>query len=113
MSTDNRLLFVQSDGTLNIGRPAPKAWAALIGSGGLIRASDIEHETAKQVLGGIPEAVARRWANACVTGGLSETEALELLRDRDASTDTARTVFVKDADLPTDRYFRDSWEWSD
>ena len=113
MSTDNRLLYVQSDGTLNIGRPAPKAWAALIGSGGLIRPEDIDYETTKQVSGGIDEAVARRWAEACANGGLTEAEALELIRDRDASTATARTVFVKDADLPTDRTFRGAWEWSD
>ena len=61
------------------------------------------------------EVVMRRFVEAMNSGGLTEAEAKDTIRNRTCLRlgDCIAHAFVEDTDLPTDRYFRDAWEWSD
>ena len=63
---------------------------------------------------GYSEAIATEWMTALGRGGLSEEEAQDLLRRRmDDRHGYAASEVLEDTDLPSDRYFRDAWEWED
>jgi len=82
---------------------------------------ELDYEITKFVaVDGIPESVVRPYCEAKANGGVSEEQAISYIAAQDAAyvamimdlTVTA-THIAQDTDLPTDRYFRDAWEWSD
>jgi len=64
-------------------------------------------------LGTPRELAIRRFEEAKVTGGLTETAALTAIMERDCRGFCECVGIIEDTDLPSDRYFRDAWEWSD
>jgi len=126
-----------SDKSLNsirVGNPSPDFVAFLMRENGSSDLSGVDWEVAKTLqeteadgvsfqsdwraflaskLGTPRELVIRRFEEAKVTGGLTETEALTAIMERDCRGFCECVGIVEDTDLPSDRYFRDAWEWSD
>ena len=50
-----------------------------------------------------------------IAGGMTETEALTSLANSHEPNITGEYSFqiIEDTELPTDRYFREAWTWSD
>ena len=50
-----------------------------------------------------------------IAGGMTETEALTSLANSHTPKITGEYSFqiIEDTELPTDRYFREAWTWSD
>ena len=61
------------------------------------------------------ELKARSYVEAMAYGGLTEAEAVAIFEAGacDSLGDCVSHAIIQDTDLPTDRYFRDAWEWSD
>lgn len=57
--------------------------------------------------------VVQPYINALARGGVTESQAIELIRAMSDKSDCAGCVVAEDTDLPSDRYFRNAWEWED
>lgn len=129
-----RLLFIRADKSVAISSIDPKVLAALTGSGGVVRSDKVEWEIAKHFItndadsaackadhvaflaphiGSAREVAVRAWVMGITNGGLTETEALATLDAFSRPSDCDSCETIEDTDLPTDRYFRDAWTWSD
>jgi hypothetical protein len=73
----------------------------------------IDYEVAKFVAGGTAEDVIRPYMNAVANGGITEVQAIDLIRAKDDKADCLGCTTIENTDLPTDRYFRNAWEWSE
>jgi hypothetical protein len=87
-------------------------------NGGFISESQMDYEIAKLVSPPAPQVgksvdLATRWVRALVHGGLTEDAAIALIQEKNQPAGTLRVINADHTDLPTDRYFRGAWEWSD
>ena len=119
---------------ISIGRVSEKVLAVMTGAGGAVREDQIDREVAKFLIqdkddeqllkssvslllekrAGPFEVAVRRFIEACCFGGLTEDEALMVIARKDApETGLEHIEIIEDTDLPSDRYFRNAWEWSD
>ena len=55
----------------------------------------------------------RRFVEACTVGGVSAAEARQIIAAMFQKPGTTLVAEIEDTDLPSDRYFRDAWEWED
>jgi hypothetical protein len=81
---------------------------------------ELDYEIAKAVaIDGYPEPIARANFEGKAFGGLSESDAHDALAAYHAEGVRVSVGPVisyhhcEDTDLPSDRYFRNAWEWSD
>jgi len=128
-----KMVYIREDRTIAVGNPSSTAISALTGSGGLVREANIEWEIAKHFIandadaasckanhvsflaphiGSAREVAVRAWVVGITRGGMTEGEALAALDAFSRPADCTSCEVVEDTDLPTDRYFRDAWEWS-
>ena len=120
MHTTKRPVYVHPNGAISYSLLNMKLFHQLTTTGGAISLQDVDWEITKQMRGqeALPIAdwqarlaVATRWASALAFGGLTEQQALELIRDRDGPSDRVRTEIVEvSAIVAQDRYFRKGWE---
>lgn len=68
----------------------------------------LETQIERQVGDGIDRDHARRFAHAVAFGGVTESEAWEIIRDRDCARHGTLHELIHTDDLP-DRHFRDAW----
>lgn len=78
------------------------------------RALDRDWEVHKLMAAGCREAVAVRWIDHLIGGGLTDAEAYELVADKDVPSDWTARELVDAATLrhDNDRWFRDAWRRS-
>jgi hypothetical protein len=82
---------------------------------------ELDYEIAKSVaVDGISESIVRPYCEAKANGGVTEEQAISYIAAYDAvvvaqsmDLEILSTHLAQDTDLPTDRYFRKAWEWSD
>jgi hypothetical protein len=105
-----RILYTTHDGGVSVCTPSPRC-VRVMATGG--RWSDmprgfLDIQIERQIAAGhLPDA-ASRFARALAFGGLTEREALEVIRDRDCGhLGTAHDLIDPD-ELP-DRWFRSAW----
>lgn len=122
MRTTKRVLHIIADNTFGFSLLNLRVFDAITTTGGLIPLENVDWEIAKRLRGVLPDlldaalALARRELTAYVSGGLTETEALQLIHDLGRSTSPefrsgeVRTEFIEAAELSAqDRYFRKAW----
>ena len=107
------IVHKKPDGGVSVSHFSPALLAAMTDSGYGWSQERIDYEIGKFVAGGKSESVVRPFTTAVGKGGVSESEAIELIRAKDDKADCLGCTVIEDTDLPSDRYFRDAWEWSD
>lgn len=129
-----RLLFIRPDKSVAVSSLDSKALSALTGSGGMVKAEHVEWEIAKHFItsdadseackadhvaflaphiGSAREVAVRAWVMGITNGGLTEAEALAVFDGFIRPSDCTSCKTIEDTDVPTDRTFRDAWEWED
>ena len=128
-----KLCYRRADNSVAIGSPSPRIMGIITGSGGLVKPEKIDWEVAKFLvdvsnetefqadwaeflrvrIGSAREVVFRAWVEGLCYGGLTEAEFLSRVGAKDCPEDCVSHQVIEDADLPSDRYFRDAWEWED
>jgi hypothetical protein len=129
-----KCLMYGLDNGVVIGSVSEKILAGMMGAGGLVKEGQIDREVAKFLMeteadeallkvsvpdllalrAGPYEVAVRAFVEACCFGGLTEAEALMAIAGKDApETGLEHIEIIEDTDLPSDRYFRNAWEWSD
>ena len=110
----------KADGGVSIHYPTPEVLALLTGTGYGWSDAQIADEVAKFMVAradggpGYSEAMSTEWMTAVGRGGLSAVAAQDLVRRRiDERRSYEASEVLEDTDLPTDRYFRSAWTWSD
>jgi hypothetical protein len=110
----------KADGGVSIHYPTSEVLALLTGTGYGWSDAQMAYEASKfrtAKADGSPahsEAMTIEWVTALGRGGLSETEAQDLIRRRtDERHAHEASEVLEDTDLPSDRYFRNAWTWSD
>jgi hypothetical protein len=128
------IVFLRDDNSVAISHISSVILDALTGSGEFIQESRIEQEIAKHLIGSDSdsekayavnwenfltskkgsdrEIKARRFVEGLARGGLSESEAIVIMADFTIPDDCTSYQIAEDTEIPTDRYFRNSWEWS-
>jgi hypothetical protein len=128
------IIFIRnSDNYVKVGRVLPRTLSALTGSGGMIAESNIEREIAKHLIqnatdevsfatnwssfltskkGTEREVQSRKFVEGMARGGLTEDQAFAVMADFTIPDDCTSYQIAEDTEIPTDRYFRNSWEWS-
>lgn len=69
----------------------------------------LDTQIERQVKAGHQEAAVVKFCRAMAFGGLTEKEALAVLRDRDVAYQGSMIELYDVDDIPTDRWFRDAW----
>jgi hypothetical protein len=125
------LMYRIADGVA-IGTVSEGVLAAMMGGGGMVQADQIDREVAKFLMetkedeallrtsvadllalkAGPYEVIVRAFVEGLCSGGLTEAEALRRIAAKDEPTACLECVVIDTTDLPSDRYFRDAWEWS-
>ena len=128
-----KICYRRADNSVVVGVPGRQIMGIVTGSGGLVKPEDIDWEVAKFLIvvsneaefkadwaeflrvrvGSAREVAVRAWVEALCYGGLTEAEFLARVGAKDCPDDCVSHQVIEDSDLPTDRYFRDAWEWSD
>lgn len=114
------ILCPRTDGGVTNYPPNPDVLQTMMGQGLGWSATQIQQETAKLVQDTRipwPVLLATAWVTALANGSLTESQALELFRQRFLLIPgVTGAVVVDDNTLPafmtTDRYFRDAAEWN-
>jgi hypothetical protein len=128
------IVFLRDDNSVAISHISSVILDVLTGSGEFIQESRIEQEIAKHLIGSDSdsekayavnwenfltskkgsdrEIKARRFVEGLARGGLSESEAIVIMADFTIPDDCTSYQIAEDTEIPTDRYFRNSWEWS-
>ena len=107
-----RIVHVRADGSISISTQSPTVIALMTGSGRGWTQERIDYEVAKFVASGKSEGIVRPYMDALAVGGVTEDQAIELIRAKNDKADCLGCTVIEDMDLPTDRYFRAAWEWS-
>jgi hypothetical protein len=107
--TTKRIIWTDDDGNVCRCTPSPEAMQALTGTGGMTKPAHIDRQTASYIEAGMGAVSASRLAEGFANGGLTETEALNLIRDRNLLTDARNVVVVEAADLPHAGSLRAAW----
>jgi hypothetical protein len=98
-NTDYRIAY-ETGGKVKIAHPDPKFMAKLMAGGVIPRLRVIgSNEDTTPVLDG----------DGKILGPMTEREAIEFIRWRDVPREVNRWEIVREADLPTDRTFRNAW----
>ena len=108
-----RIVHKRPDGGISISCPSQKLLAVMTGAGYGWSQERVDYEVGKFVASGKSDGIIRPYMVAIASGGKTELEAIELIRAKDDKPDCLGCVVIEDTDLPTDRYFRNAWEWSD
>jgi len=103
----------RSDGGVIVSHFSPTLLAVMMGAGYGWSQQRIDREVEKFVLAGKATDVVRPYIMALANGGVTELQAIELIRAKSDRADCRGCVVIEDTDLPSDRYFRNAWEWSD
>jgi hypothetical protein len=107
-----RIVSTMPDGGVAITSPSPTIMRVMTMGGGYLPPSKRDIEIANQVRAGREERVTVRFIDALISGGLTDAEAYEVIRDRDVDPAyTAAELWDFDA-LPQDRWFRNAWKRS-
>ena len=106
------IVHKHSDG-VSIANFSPALLATMTGKGYGWDQDRINYEISKFVASGKSEDVIRPYMEAVANGGMTEAKAIDLIRAKDEVANCQGCTVVEDTDLPTDRYFRDAWEWGD
>ena len=103
------ILYTCERHNVSICHPAPSCLALLQAGGlwGKMTRGEREAKVEDQRLAGHAESIAVRFIDALAFGGKTESEALEIIRDRDAAHGTAHELI--DPVTLSDRWFRDAW----
>ena len=129
--TMKKLCYRRADNSIVIGSPSQEIMEIITGAGGLIRPERIDREVAKFLIdvsnetefqadwveflrvriGSAKEVAARAWVEGLCYGGLTEAAFLARVDAKDRPDDCVGCQIVEDSDLPSDRYFRNAWEW--
>ena len=106
------IVHKKSGGGVSVSHLSPSLLAAMTSQGYGWNQERIEYEVGKFVASGKSDSVIRPFITAVAQGGVSESDAIELIRAKDDKADCLGCTVIEDTDLPTDRYFRNAWEWS-
>lgn len=128
------IIYRRSDNSIAVGTVDTKVLAALTGTGGLIdKDIDLDHQVAKHMMtvdneaefksdwraflearkDSAAEVAIRRYLTYARDGGATEDQAYAAIATKNLPADCVDFRTVENSDLPTDRYFRNAWEWSD
>ena len=107
--TTKRIIWTDADGNVCRCTPSPEAMRALTGTGGMLNPAHIDKQAAAYLEAGMGAVSASRLAEGFANGGLTEAEALNLIRDRNLLTDARNVVVVEAADLPHAGSLRAAW----
>jgi hypothetical protein len=112
------LCYVRADKSVAIGHIRHSLVTLMMGNGYGWEHDRIDYEINKWVNPPAPEiglssAIATPYINAIANGGLTEREAIDLIKAKDIPSDCSECHIIEDSDLQTERYFRDAWEWRD
>jgi hypothetical protein len=105
-----RILYSRPDGGVSVCTPAPSClrWMATGGRWADQPRGFLDVQIERQIAAGhLPDAAAR-FARALAFGGLTEREALEVIKDRDCGHLGTAHDLIDPAELP-DRWFRNAW----
>ena len=128
-----KICYRRADNSVVVGSPSPRIIGIVTGAGGRVQPEEIDWEVAKFLIvvsneaefkadwaeflrvrvGSTREVAVRAWVEALCYGGLTEAEALSRLGAKNLPDDCVSHQVIEKTDLPTDRYFRNAWEWSD
>jgi len=97
---------------------SPSLLAVMTGTGYGWSQDRIDYEVGKFVNPSAPEvgktdSIIRPYIEAIARGGVTEDRAIDLIRARSDFSDCLGCTVIEDTDLPSDRYFRNAWEWED
>lgn len=109
-----RIIYTRhDDGGVSVCCPSREAIEGMArGDWGDLPRGEIEYRIEKAIAGGRPPDAAARFIRAMHFGGLTEAEALAVIRDRDCAP-YGRDIELWDLDdIPGDRWFRDAWRRS-
>ncbi len=106
------ILWTRPDGGVSITVPSPTCmlWMQYGGRWADMPAGFLDTQIERNIADGVLEPVAERFCRALAFGGLTRSEALAVLRDRDCRNGMAHEI-IDPAGLP-DRWFRDAWRRS-
>jgi hypothetical protein len=104
------ILYTRHDGGVSVCTPSPRC-LKVMATGGLW--SDrprgyVDLQIERQIAAGHHPDAAARFARALAFGGLTEREALEVIKDRDCGHRGTAHDLIDPAELP-DRWFRNAW----
>lgn len=106
------IVSTRPDGGVTITHPTQETMAFLTNGGAPVgyygRNLDRDWEIQKFVNAGLRESVAAKWIDALISGGRTDAEAYELIRDKDTKPDWSGHELWDRNELP-DRWFRDGW----
>jgi hypothetical protein len=103
------------DGAVFVTHPTTETMTFLTHGGapdGYFRRVDRDEQIERMVGRGIRQVVAVKWITVLFTGGLTDAEAYELIRDRDTHADWSGKELWNRSEIPADRWFRDAWKRS-
>jgi hypothetical protein len=108
------IVLTRPDGGVDIVHPSRSAisWLERGGLWADFPPGFVDSQIAQQTADGFPYWAVVRYCRAMVTGGKTEAEAFEIIRDRDCGNRGTAFEAWDRADLPTDRWFRDAWRRS-
>ena len=128
-----KIIFSKDGGGIKISDQNP-ILISQMQTGGIFRPEDVDREIAKHLAENEDDyaalkldaqafhdsvvdrpryAVVRRFVEACSAGGVSTADARQIIAAMFQKSGTTLVAEVEDSDIPTDRYFRNAWEWSD
>ncbi len=104
------ILFTRHDGGVSVCYPTRNIFCVMQAGGWWDDRPRgyIEEQIRRQVESGIDEEHATRFALAVAFGGVTESEAWEVIRDRDCARRGFDFQKIHSSELP-DRWFRDAW----
>ena len=125
-------IYKRADDSIVVRHPLSVTVDTMTGDGGEIPRSDVERAIAKKMItteteaefnrgweaflaarkGTPPEVIARDMIEGVAFGGLTRTEALRRIAAK-VPSGCVHCATIDATDLPSDRYFRNAWEWSD
>jgi hypothetical protein len=108
-----RILFSRPDGGVSVCTPSANCirWMATGGRWADKPRGFVDVQIERQIAAGHRPDAAARFARALAFGGLTEREALEVIRDRDCGHLGVAHELIDPDELP-DRWFRDAWRRS-
>jgi hypothetical protein len=109
------IVSTRPDGGVSLTRPTNEIMSILTLGGAEDCYSgrvDWDAQIANHVRDGIREVVAVRWIKHFRSGGLTDAEAYELIRDRDTKPEWSGKELWKPSEAPIDRWFRNAWKRS-
>lgn len=104
--TTKRITWTDANGMVRVTTPDQKSMKALTGSGGMLSSNSITKQAAAYVAAGMSETSARKFAEGYAFGGLTKTEALDLIWERTQAVYVERgvtpinTITIEERELP-------------